>query len=68
MLDKQPWHFDRHTVLFKEVDPTIKPSDIQVFELPLWVRIYNLPLKRRLNIANVEKLGNKLGGFVRVDN
>lgn len=65
---EQPWHFDRHAVLFKEVGPDIKPSDIQVFELPLWVRIYNMPLKGRLNIANVEKLGNKPGEFVRVDN
>ena len=68
VLDEQPWHFDRHAVIFSEVDPAVKPSENLMYELPMWARIYNLPVKGRLNMANVEKLGNKIGKFVKMDN
>uniref|UniRef100_A0A803MB58 DUF4283 domain-containing protein n=1 Tax=Chenopodium quinoa TaxID=63459 RepID=A0A803MB58_CHEQI len=33
----------------------------------MWIRVYNLPLNGRLNLANVEKIGNKIGIFVKLD-
>lgn len=44
-----------------------KPSDIKLFEFPIWARIYNLPFKGRLNDANMRALGDKLGSFVMMD-
>lgn len=33
----------------------------------MWVRVYNLPFKGRLNKANVENVANKIGIFVKMD-
>lgn len=51
-----------------DVKGNSKPSDIQLFEFPIWARVYNLPFKGRLNIANVKAIGNNIGTFVRMDN
>uniref|UniRef100_A0A803LDA8 CCHC-type domain-containing protein n=1 Tax=Chenopodium quinoa TaxID=63459 RepID=A0A803LDA8_CHEQI len=68
VLEDQPWHFDRHALVLGETNDSTKPSDIPLHALPMWVRVYNLPLKGRLNLSNVEKIGNKLGTFVKMDN
>lgn len=39
----------------------VKPSDIQLYGLPLWVRVYNQPFKGRLDQKNVQTGGNKIG-------
>ncbi|KAL2898783.1 putative quinate permease [Bienertia sinuspersici] len=59
--EDQPWHFDRHALVLGEVDGNIKPYDIELHEIPMWVRIYNLPIKGRLNPTNVMNIGNKIG-------
>ena len=41
VLDGQPWHFNRHAFLLGEIDGNIKPSDMELFELPMWVRVSN---------------------------
>ncbi|KAL2899240.1 hypothetical protein RDABS01_024322 [Bienertia sinuspersici] len=68
VLNEQPWHFDRHAIILKEIEENVKPIDIELSELPMWVRVYNLPFKGRLNQGNIEKIGNKLGSFIRMDN
>uniref|UniRef100_A0A803LHG7 Zinc knuckle CX2CX4HX4C domain-containing protein n=1 Tax=Chenopodium quinoa TaxID=63459 RepID=A0A803LHG7_CHEQI len=68
VIEEQPWHFDRHALLLGDITDSIKPSDTQLHHLPMWIRVYNLPLKGRLNLSNVEKIGNKLGIFVKMDN
>ena len=40
---------------------------MNLYELPMCVRIYNLSFKRRLNLANVEALGNKFRTFIKMD-
>uniref|UniRef100_A0A803MPB9 CCHC-type domain-containing protein n=1 Tax=Chenopodium quinoa TaxID=63459 RepID=A0A803MPB9_CHEQI len=67
VIDDQPWHFDKYALLLGEASDSVKPSDIQLFYLPMWVRVYNLPLKGRLNANNIEKIGDKLGMFVKLD-
>ncbi|KAL2931645.1 Translation factor Guf1 mitochondrial [Bienertia sinuspersici] len=66
VLNEQPWHFDRHVIIFREIEDNIKPTDIEFFELPMWIRVYNLPLIGRLNLMNVEKIGNKLEEYFDV--
>ncbi|KAL2906806.1 hypothetical protein RDABS01_005516 [Bienertia sinuspersici] len=65
--EDQPWHFDRHALILGEVDGNSKPSDIDLHEIPMWVRIYNLPIKGRLNPTNVVNMGNKIGSFIKMD-
>ncbi|KAL2931491.1 Kynurenine 3-monooxygenase [Bienertia sinuspersici] len=40
IVEEQPWHFDRHAILLGEIHHAIKPTDVQLFELPMWVRVY----------------------------
>lgn len=68
VIDRQPWHFDNHAVILGDITGNTKPSDMELWELPMWVWVYNLPFKGRLNISNVAAIGNKLGTFIKVDN
>ena len=51
-----------------EVKGNCKPSDLQLSYFPIWARVYNLPFKGRLNMANVKAIGEKIGTFVKLDN
>lgn len=68
VMEGQPWHFDRHAILLSNIHGNTKPSDMTLFELPMWVRVYNLPFKGRLNRDNMEAMGRKIGEFVKADN
>lgn len=67
MVEGQPWHFDNHAILLGDIEGNSKPSDLELYQLPMWVRVYNLPFKGRLNMVNVEAIGKKLGQFVKMD-
>lgn len=67
VLEGQPWHFDQHALLLGEINGNGKPFNIQLHYLPIWVRVYNLPFKGRLNTKNVENVANKIGIFVKMD-
>lgn len=67
VLEGQPWHFDRHAIILDEINGAIKPSNMELYAFPMWVRVYNLPFKGRLNTANVETIGNKICSFVKMD-
>ena len=68
VMEGQPWHFDNHAIIFDHIQGNFKPSELNLYELPMWVRVYNLPFKGRLNLANVEAIGKKIGVFVKMDN
>ena len=68
VLEGQPWHFDKHAIILGDIEGDTKPSDMELFSLPMWVRIYNLPFKGRMNVKNIEAIGKKIGSFVKVDN
>ena len=67
VVEGQPWHFDKHAIIFDDIQGNFKPSDLDLYALPMWVRIYNLPFKGRLNLSNVEALGKKIGEFIKMD-
>lgn len=67
VVEGQPWHFDKHAIVFEDIQGNVKLSDMQLYELPMWVWIYNLPFKGRLNSNNVEAIGRKIGTFVKAD-
>lgn len=50
-----------------DIQGNIKPSDIELYGLPLWVRVYNLPFKGRLNPNNIQAVGKKIGAIINVD-
>lgn len=67
VIEEQPWHFDKHALILEDIVGHIKPSDMTLCDLPMWIRVYNLPFKGRLNTANVEAIGNKVGTFIKMD-
>lgn len=67
VVEGQPWHFDRHAILLRDISDATKPSNMVLHELPMWVRVYNLPFKGRLKRENVEALGKKIGRFIKAD-
>lgn len=45
VLSGQPWYFDKVALLLTDMDAAQKPSDLQFYALPIWVRIYNIPFR-----------------------
>ncbi|KAL2903368.1 hypothetical protein RDABS01_002078 [Bienertia sinuspersici] len=68
VLEGHPWHFNRYALILGEMEGKEKPSDISLCHLLMWVRVYNLPFKGRMNMVNVESIGKKIGTFVKMDN
>ncbi|KAL2926786.1 Translation initiation factor IF-2 [Bienertia sinuspersici] len=64
VVNGQPWHFDRHAIILADITGNMKPSDVQCYRFPMWVRVYNLPFKGRSNEANIKNVAKKLGELV----
>ncbi|KAL8496970.1 hypothetical protein ACS0TY_020595 [Phlomoides rotata] len=47
VLDREPWHFDKHILLLKELGRGEQPSSISFEKTAFWVRIYDLPAMAR---------------------
>lgn len=54
-------------ILLTDMVATFNPADLQFFELPIWVRIYNVPFRGRSNADNVRMLGEKIGVFMEAN-
>lgn len=67
VLNGQPWYFDKMALLLTDMDTAQKPSDLQFFDLLMWVRIYNIPFRGRYNENNARILGDKIGEYVEMD-
>ncbi|KAL8463078.1 hypothetical protein ACS0TY_033918 [Phlomoides rotata] len=44
VLTKEPWLFERNIVALKELEKGEQPSAVAFNEVPLWIRIYDLPI------------------------
>ncbi|XP_074300158.1 uncharacterized protein LOC141631378 [Silene latifolia] len=67
VLDGQPWHFDKYVWCFNEPNAEGNLMETPLYYMPLWTRIYDLPIKGRTNEDNVRRLGEQLGKFVAKD-
>ena len=52
-----------YPLLLEKIDNAVKPSDLKIFILPIWVRFYDIPFKGRGN-DETRVLLNKIGMFV----
>lgn len=59
-------HFNKYPLLLAEIDDAVKPSDLDIYHLPIWARFYDIPFRGRGNVENAKILGNKLGEFLEV--
>ncbi|XP_074318894.1 uncharacterized protein LOC141655729 [Silene latifolia] len=67
VLEGQPWHFDKYALCFNESNGEEKMTDTPLFYLPIRARIYDLPIKGRINEDNLSRLGSQLGSYVGRD-
>ncbi|XP_074293436.1 uncharacterized protein LOC141620475 [Silene latifolia] len=64
IIDGQSWHFDKFIWCFNEPNGEGKLTETPLYHVPLWTRVYDLPIKGRTNEANLRHLGAQLGQFV----
>ncbi|XP_074289594.1 uncharacterized protein LOC141614747 [Silene latifolia] len=67
VLEGQPWHFDKQIWCLDEPNDEGKLTDTPLFLVPMWVRIYDLPVRGRSNEANLRNLGEQLGKYISMD-
>ncbi|KAI5005182.1 hypothetical protein ZWY2020_032425 [Hordeum vulgare] len=61
-----PWSISTHCILFKEFDPTLRPSDVRFDTLSMWAHIMNLPFGF-MNDVRGKALASKLGKVEKMD-
>lgn len=67
MMESQPWHFDHHALILADVQGDKRPSELPLYYVPLWARVYDLPMRGRNNEQNAKTLGNKIGVYLSMD-
>ncbi|KAL9227738.1 hypothetical protein vseg_003390 [Gypsophila vaccaria] len=67
VLANQHWHFERHALILSDIQGDEKPSDIPLYFIPNWVRVYDLPIKGRMNLDNARNMGSMIGSFIELD-
>ncbi|XBH98250.1 hypothetical protein VPH35_127790 [Triticum aestivum] len=65
-LEDGPWMFDKDLVVVEEYDRSKRIEDYEFNDIPIWVRIFNLPLGM-MNEGTGEEIGNIIGRSVEVD-
>ncbi|XBI48430.1 hypothetical protein VPH35_112174 [Triticum aestivum] len=65
-LEDGPWMFDKDLVVVEDYDPGKRLEDYEFNNIPIWVRVYNLPLGM-MNEDATEEIGNIIGNFVELD-
>ncbi|KAL8477664.1 hypothetical protein ACS0TY_029820 [Phlomoides rotata] len=66
VLSREPWHFDKNTILLKELGGGEQPSRVTFTTAMFWVRIYDLSLSAR-SVKAITPLGNFIGELVELD-
>ncbi|KAL8520805.1 hypothetical protein ACS0TY_011379 [Phlomoides rotata] len=66
VLAREPWHFDKHLLVLKELYMGEQPSSAQMHITPFWVRLYDLPMAAR-TLANISLIAQKCGEVMEVD-
>ena len=66
MLDGSPWNVGNRAVLVQEFDANLRPTDVVLNHMLIWVRIKNLPFGL-MNKSWGEELAGKIGKVEKVD-
>lgn len=66
IMEDGPWSFDRDLVLLKKMAGDEQPSKIVLDKVPFWIRLVNLPLNRRNEVA-VRAIASRLGEVIDID-
>ncbi|KAL8472185.1 hypothetical protein ACS0TY_028784 [Phlomoides rotata] len=66
VLAKEPWHFDKHLLVLKELEMGERPSTTQLQHTPFWIRMYDLPMAAR-TVAHISAIASRCGDTMEVD-
>ena len=61
-----PWTFDRHLLTTKRLEKGVSPSTVTLFDMHIWVQIYDLP-SELLSEQSIVDNGNFIGSFLEAD-
>jgi hypothetical protein len=62
-LDEGPWMFDKELMVMQDFDPTKSLEDYEFNDVPIWIRIFKLPLGM-MNGETGEQIGQEVGEFL----
>lgn len=65
--DMEPQHFNKHMLVLKKISKDIQPSAMKFNTVPIWVRIYDLPLCGK-DIYTIQQIGSRVGDMIEIDN
>ncbi|XVE92212.1 hypothetical protein REPUB_Repub01dG0077500 [Reevesia pubescens] len=66
VLDGAPWSFDKHHLVFKDIDGELRPDDYVFDRAMFWIQIYGLLLKW-MNSNTAKAIGIKICSFKGID-
>lgn len=66
VLKNQPWHFEGHLFTIRQLKPKEQPSQIQISEADLWLRIYDAPVSC-MTTSYARAMANKIGRLAALD-
>ncbi|XP_019182742.1 PREDICTED: uncharacterized protein LOC109177752 [Ipomoea nil] len=66
VLDEGPWLFDNNTLVCRQVGARVRPTEVELNSVDMWVQLYDLPLGYTSDVV-LEQAANFIGSFVKVD-
>ncbi|GLJ50085.1 hypothetical protein SUGI_1065280 [Cryptomeria japonica] len=60
------WFLNNHPVYMQPWSPNFDPTSLTVYDKPLWIRLYNLPIEY-WSETSLEKIGRTLGTLLEID-
>ncbi|XP_065628224.1 uncharacterized protein At4g02000-like [Quercus suber] len=66
IMEMSPWSFEKQLILMQDFEGELVPKEIVLKWTPLWVQIYNLPLKSMTRETGME-IGAKIGMVLDID-
>lgn len=64
--DMEPWHFNKHVLVLKQITDDVQPSAIKYNTAPIWIRVYDLPFIGR-DENTITQLGKRVGEVLAID-
>uniref|UniRef100_A0ACD5ZFZ3 Uncharacterized protein n=1 Tax=Avena sativa TaxID=4498 RepID=A0ACD5ZFZ3_AVESA len=65
-VDEGPWMFNKSLLVVEEFDPRRSLGEYEFNSIPIWIRIFNLPLGM-MNRDTCEEIGNEVGKYMEAD-
>lgn len=61
-VEGSPWTYDQCVLLFKVLEPGDDPYSVELFYVPIWIQVYNLPVGYMSEMV-AKEVGTRMGGF-----